>query len=298
VAAVTRRRRVIRRSVAFRPAGRQNAVDTHNWRNDMFRKPLLPLLCAAVLTGLGSCRQTANPPATKPAATKPAATQVAAPATKPVATQAAAPATTQAGPDKEGWISLFDGKTLKGWKVPVFGGDGKVYVKDGAIHMEIGDMCTGVTYVEGDPNAPIRKLPRENYEIELEATRLEGNDFFCGLTFPVGKDHISLICDGWAGYVTGLSCLDGYDASENETTQEFDFKDKRWYQIAVSVTKTHITCWVDNKQIIRVAREGKKIGIRSEVDLSVPLGLATYQTHGAARNLRLRTLSDAEARDP
>jgi len=55
---------------------------------------------------------------------------------------------------------------------------------------------------------------------------------------------------------------------------------------------------VDNKQIIRVAREGKKIGIRSEVDLSVPLGLATYRTHGAARNLRLRTLSEAEARDP
>ena len=38
---------------------------------------------------------------------------------------------------------LFDGKTLKGWKVPNFGGQGEVYVKNGAIVMEMGDAMTG-----------------------------------------------------------------------------------------------------------------------------------------------------------
>ena len=36
-------------------------------------------------------------------------------------------------PDPYQWQSLFDGKTLKGWKIPEFGGEGKVHVEDGAI---------------------------------------------------------------------------------------------------------------------------------------------------------------------
>ena len=41
---------------------------------------------------------------------------------------------------------LFDGKTLSGWKTPEFGGEGKVYVKDGMIVMERGESMTGITF--------------------------------------------------------------------------------------------------------------------------------------------------------
>jgi len=193
-------------------------------------------------------------------------------------------------PDGEQWIALFDGESLKGWKVPKFGGDGKVHVKDGVLHIEMGDMCTGITYVEDDANAPVKKLPREDYEIEVETMRAEGDDFFCGLTFPVGKDYISLIPDGWAGAVTGLSCLDDFDASLNETTQDVEFKNNKWYRLRARVTKTHITCWVDDKQIINVARKGRKINVRGEVEDCCPLGIATWQTHGAIRGIWLRKL--------
>src|SRR3989304_3392188 len=44
------------------------------------------------------------------------------------------------------WKDLFDGRTLTGWKAPQFGGEGKVYVKDGMIVMEMGSMMTGVTW--------------------------------------------------------------------------------------------------------------------------------------------------------
>jgi hypothetical protein len=200
------------------------------------------------------------------------------------------PAAPRARADAEGWITLFDGKTLGGWKVTKFVGAGKVYVQDGAIHVGAGDMCTGITY-DGDAN----DLPREDYEIELDAMRVEGVDFFCGLTFPVGKDHISLILDGWGGAVTGLSCLDDWDASLNETTQDVEFKNNRWYRIRARVTKAHILCWVDDKQIIKVARKGRRISVRIEVEPSIPLGIATWQTHGAARGIRLRRLPAEEA---
>ena len=84
--------------------------------------------------------------------------------------------------DKDGWISLFDGKTLKGWKITNFGGQGDVIVKDGAILMEVGSNLTGI-HTE-------RKLPKINYEVQLEAQRVNGSDFFCGLTFPVKKESM------------------------------------------------------------------------------------------------------------
>ena len=61
------------------------------------------------------------------------------------------------------WKSLFDGKTLNGWKAPDFGGQGKVYVQDGAIVMDMGALMTGVTWT-----GPVI---RDNYELELEGMR-------------------------------------------------------------------------------------------------------------------------------
>src|SRR5262245_29168906 len=98
---------------------------------------------------------------------------------------------------KEEWISLFDGKSLGKWRSTQFGGEADVSVEDGIILLPIGEDMTGITW-RGDPPA------RMNYEIELEAKRVDGNDFFCGLTFPVGKEFCSLICGGWGGGGTVL----------------------------------------------------------------------------------------------
>jgi hypothetical protein len=180
-----------------------------------------------------------------------------------------------------GWQALFDGKTLKGWKESNFAGRGEVKVKDGQIIMEMGVM-TGITWT----NAVVRM----NYEISLEAMRVEGSDFFCGLTFPVGDDPCSLIVGGWGGGVVGLSNLDSNDASSNETTQYINFKNGKWFLIQLRVTPKRIQAWLDGDPLIDVDTTGKKISIRSEVDESVPLGVATWATTGALRNFKLRKL--------
>src|SRR5262245_4984223 len=70
------------------------------------------------------------------------------------------------------WKSLFDGKSLKGWKEAKFGGEGEVAVENGAIVMEQGNDMTGVTYDKAD-------FPKMDYEVTLEGKRLKGSDFFC-----------------------------------------------------------------------------------------------------------------------
>ena len=180
-----------------------------------------------------------------------------------------------------GWESLFDGKTLKGWKESNFAGRGEVKVKDGQIIMEMGVM-TGITWTN-----PVTRM---NYEISVEAMRVEGSDFFCGLTFPVGNDPCSLIVGGWGGGVVGLSSLDSNDASSNETTQYINFKNGKWFLIQLRVTPNRIQAWLDGDPLLDVDTTGKKISIRSEVDESVPLGVATWATTGALRNFKLRKL--------
>ena len=197
----------------------------------------------------------------------------------PAATQ---PATRPAEPAAGPWRALFDGKTLTGWKTPDWGGSGDVTVEWGTVHMEMGVGCTGITYTG--------EIPRDNYEVELEAMRIDGSDFFCGLTFPVGTDPITLIVGGWGGTTVGLSCLDGNDASENETTQDILFELDQWYHVRARVTGERIEAFLDGNQIINVARKGRKISIRPEVDLSVPLGIAMWQTRGAVRKIRIREL--------
>ena len=188
-----------------------------------------------------------------------------------------------AAPAGGAWRSLFDGKDLGGWKQSDYGG-GAAEVADGAIHIPTGIDLNGVTWT-GD-------FPRDHYELELEARRVEGNDFFCGLTFPVGDDPCSFIVGGWGGAIVGLSSIDGEDAANNETTLVRAFKTGRWYTVKVRVTRERIECFLDGERVVDQPRAGHTISIRDSVAPSVPLGIATYATVGEARNIRWRPVDE------
>jgi len=181
------------------------------------------------------------------------------------------------------WTSLFDGRTLGGWKSANFGGEGDVSVADKRILLDFGDSLTGIVYT--------RPFPKQDYEIRLEAMRVDGIDFFCGLTFPVAESHCSLIVGGWAGAVVGLSSIDGRDASENETTQYRKFDEGKWYRLRVRVTAERIQCWIDDQQVIDQDIRGRRISTRAEVEPSRPLGIAAWQTKAALRGIEFRRLA-------
>ena len=189
------------------------------------------------------------------------------------------------------WKNLFDGKTLAGWKPSTFASQGEVKVgspsKDGknAIVLELSDNLSGITLTN------LADLPQMNYEVALEAMKLDGSDFFCGLTFPVGKSSASFIVGGWGGAVVGISSIDGADASENETTKFMKFERNKWHRIRVRVTPAKIEAWIDDDKMVDVETSGHKISLRfGEIENSLPFGIAAYQTRAAVRDIRLRRL--------
>jgi hypothetical protein len=181
------------------------------------------------------------------------------------------------------WRPLFDGKTLTNWAPTKFGGEGAVKVDNGQIILETGKSLTGITWAGGE-------LPKTNYEIALQAMRVEGHDFFAGVTFPVGDSFCSLILGGWGGSVVGLSSINFMDASENETSQSREFENGRWYNVRIRVTPEKIQAWLDDRQIIDQDIRDNRITVRMEVEPSEPLGVATWKTKGALKDIRLRRL--------
>jgi hypothetical protein len=182
-----------------------------------------------------------------------------------------------------GWQPLFDGKTLNNWQPTKFSAEGAVKVEDGRIVLETGRNMTGVTW-----SGPA--LPTTNYEISMQAMRVEGSDFFAGITFPVDDSFCSLILGGWGGSVVGLSNINGMDASENDTSQSIEFQNGRWYAARIRVTPAKIEAWLDERQIINQDLKGNKVDIRLEMELSKPLGIASWKTKSAVRDIRLRRL--------
>gem|GEM_PF-5458044 len=188
------------------------------------------------------------------------------------------------GCDSAGWYALFDGKTLTGWEVVRYGGDGQPFVRKGALvipRATTGPM-TGLRWV-GEP------LPVNNYEVFYEARRVAGNDIFGALTFPYGNTSASLIFAGWGGVVNGLSSIDGFDASENETSQRFSYDDNVWYEVRLRVTTDSIRASVGSDIIVDIATAGKDIHLRADY-LDTGFTLWTYNSTGEIRNLRIRRI--------
>lgn len=180
------------------------------------------------------------------------------------------------------WTDLFDGTSLNGWQSTNFGGEGQVSVQDGAMHLEIGNPLTGVNLL----GAP----PTENYQLEVTAARLDGTDFFCGLTFPVGDNHLTLVLGGWGGSLSGLSSLDGEDASNNQTRTLRGFQAGRDYTATVCVTTDAVTVLLDGEPFLNADRGQHELSLRPEVELCRPLGIASFCTLARVKVVRWRPI--------
>lgn len=189
------------------------------------------------------------------------------------------------------WLATADPAPAKpeaanpNWKVTEFDGKGAVTFEPGVIRLGKGDDLTGVNWTG--------KYPRLHYEITLDAMRVDGDDFFCGLTFPYKGSACSLIVGGWGGGLVGLSCLDHQDAYNNETARFRKFESNRWYSIRVRVTDNKIAAWIDGEQVVDANVADRKIDVRMEVEKSKPLGIATWRTTGAFRNFEITELPPA-----
>lgn len=188
-------------------------------------------------------------------------------------------------------LSLFDRTTFGGWKITEFAGKGEIRIEDGELRLAAGEMLTGLTWTNPLP-------ARMNYEITLEAKKIDGSDFFCGLTFPYNNECCTWIVGGWGGGVVGLSSLDGQNASENDTTKYRNFEKNKWFKLRLRVETDNITAWVDDEKLIDCDTTGRKVSMRiGEIELNKPLGISAWQTAAALRNIRFTRLP-APAKTP
>jgi hypothetical protein len=68
-----------------------------------------------------------------------------------------------------------------------------------------------------------------------------------------------------------------------------DFAMNRWYRIRVRVSETKIEAWIDDQQVVDLTTTGKTLSMRpGDIQQSLPLGIATYMTRAAVRDIRLR----------
>jgi hypothetical protein len=183
--------------------------------------------------------------------------------------------------DKDGWINMFDGKTLDGWKVSKENAD-SIKVEDGAIvtHGE----CAHVYYDATEPFV--------NFEFEAEVmTKPKSNS---GIYF-----HTKYQDSGWPKY--GYECqvnATHHDPKKTASLYEVENKkkaahnDDEWFKYNIRVEGRHIVIKINDKVELDYT-EPKfqcskrrfpfcywklKIGIsfdisRSNFDISVPLRL-------------------------
>lgn len=228
----------------------------------------LTAVACALATLVGGCEKKESPPA--PVST--------APETAPQAGDASVAA--------NGWVEM---ETLAPGKWAAIEGAADVAWDDEnrVMRIGIGTDLNGARWTGPVPTTP--------YAVELEARRMSGSDFFCGLTFPVrsGSECVSLIVGGWGGSLVGISSIDGLDASENSTASQQEFEDQRWYRIRVEVGDERLQAWIDDQQVVDAHTEEQKLSLRAgPIEACAPFGLATWLTRAEVRGVRWRKLGD------
>jgi len=201
----------------------------------------------------------------------------------PAAAAALAGAAALPKPDKDGWISLFDGKTLEGWKVSENPATFKV--EDGAI---VAHGPRAHAFYAG----PVRDHNFKNFEFACEV-----------LTFPKANAglyfHTEYQEKGWPGK--------GYEAQVNNTHSdpkktgglygvrdvfEAPAKDGEWFAYAISVKGKQIIIKINDKVTVDFTEPD---GVQGGRRLSS--GTFAIQGHDPGskvcfRNIRVRPLPD------
>lgn len=195
------------------------------------------------------------------------------------------PEVKKAEPVVPNW-DLLDAQNAAQWQQAGIPDEGKIDLTNGELTLHAGEPMTGARW-----DGWTKSMPETNYTIEYEAMKLEGDDIFGMVTFPVGshQSHATFVLGGWGGTVTGISSIDFQDANENQTRAEQRFEKGRWYQVKVEVREDEIKVWINDRLVANTYIKGRKVTLRPGfVDHCIPFGFATYGTTGKVRFVKVK----------
>ena len=186
-------------------------------------------------------------------------------------------------------LALLEAPLAVHWHGVVILDAGEIAVKDGELTVGAGKPMSGVRF----DGWTAEKLPVTDYEVSFEARRVEGQDFFAAMTFPVRSTETcaTLVLGGWGGALVGISSIDDQDASENSTRSEQRFTNGQWCRVRLQVTNEELKAWIDDRLVVNTSIKGRKISLRpGDIELCAPFGFATYATKGQVRGLVVHRL--------
>ena len=188
-----------------------------------------------------------------------------------------------------GWVGLFDGKTLKGWREVTegaFANHGKAIVRGNCLYLEKGRDRTGVVCTQ--------KLPTLEYEVSFEVKRDAGPETdLCRVIFTVGESPCMLVIGHLLGGPGGIGLwyVDGKVRETPKTT----FPQGKWHRIVLRVTAGKIEAWVDDLKVVDQDTAGRRLTLMEKYQPLSPFGLATWRATMAFRNIRFRRLKPQAA---
>jgi len=186
------------------------------------------------------------------------------------------------------WEDLFDGKTLKGWRMleeGVAAKHGQVQVKDGQIALERGDPATLVVWT-GD-------FPTSDYEVMLEEASFEQGLSSCNVTLPVGPSHCvaSFQFRNYRTAVVQLNDLDGGQPVYESRRAASQLKEGEWHRLRLRVADGRLRIWLDDEELANLPLAEHTFGLAGTWTSARPFGIHTWQTNAALRSIRLRRLN-------
>jgi hypothetical protein len=236
------------------------------------------LLLSLILTSVAGCEEESDIPSVKTVSDRPQSVALSSgEAIAPLAVlppdddalEFVAPSLTQAE-IREGWISLFDGRSLYGWDVPT---ETNWHVEDGTIVADSGEKSLLLTPFHFD-----------DFELRcsFHVTRGGNSGIFLrtaqNSSDPVKDTYELNICDSHPTHKTGS--LVGRHVAENVPAVE-----GAWHDFRVVCNGPVIQVWLDEKQIVDFT------DVSDAVRLTGRIGLQMNEGRAAFRNVFIRPLS-------
>jgi hypothetical protein len=196
------------------------------------------------------------------------------------------------------WVSLFDGKTLKGWIQK--NGTATYRVEDGAIvgRTTPGSpnsfLCTEKEYGDFELEFEVKLLNNElnsGVQIRSKTKEPKGDEKFGRVNGPQVEIEASGEKGAESGYIYGEAC-GGWMTPEDELIPTKNFKDGAWNKYRIVAKGPRIRTWINGEPIEDLTDEEKF--------KTHPKGFVGLQVHGvgnagpyevAWRKIRIKVLN-------
>lgn len=183
-----------------------------------------------------------------------------------------------AAANDEGWVTLFDGKTLEGWIQK--NGTATYRVEDGAIVGQTTPgspnsfLCTAKDYADFELEFDVNLMNNElNSGVQIRSTTkpAQGDEEFGRVNGPQVEIEASGENGAEAGYLYA-EALSGWMTPEDKLVPHKTFKDGEWNHYRVVAQGPRIQVWINGEQVSDLTDE--------EIYKTHPKGFIGLQVHG------------------